>query len=211
MAFINVISPGQAEGRLQKIYKRVQSPDGQVDNVLQVHSLRPHTLEGHMAIYKAVLHHSHNQLQEWYLEAIGVTVSRLNGCNYCAIHHAEGMKRLLRSEDLDANAYLKALENNEGGEPFTSREQMGLIYALKLTRTPGQITSSDIDDLRNIGFDDGEILEINQVTAYFCYANRTVSGLGVNISGEDIGQSPETGDDDSGWSHSGGDSAALKS
>jgi hypothetical protein len=61
------------------------------------------------------------------------------------------------------------------------------------------------------GFDDGEILEINQVAAYFSYANRTVSGLGVNIAGETLGQSPETGDDGSGWAHSGGSTAPVKS
>ena len=211
MTFINVISPQQASGRLQKIYQRVQSSNGQVDNVLQVHSLRPHTLEGHMAIYKAVLHHSSNQLPEWYLEAIGVLVSRLNGCTYCALHHAEGMKRLMKAEKLDFMAYSRALEKGEPGEPFTARELMGLNYARKLTQNPGRIVSSDIDDLRHAGFDDGKILEINQVTAYFCYANRTVSGLGVNMSCEVLGQSPETGDDDSGWSHSGGGTAPLKS
>ena len=211
MAYINVISPQQAGGRLQKIYQRVQSADGQVDNVLQVHSLRPHTLEGHMAIYKAVLHHSRNQLPEWYLEAIGVLVSRLNGCTYCALHHTEGMKRLLKLEALDFMAYTRALEETEAGEPFTARELVGLGYARKLTQNPGQIKASDIDELRDAGLDDGEILEINQVTAYFCYANRTVSGLGVNMSGEVLGQSPETGDDDSGWSHSGGGTAPLKS
>ena len=211
MAFINVIGPGQASGRLQKIYQRVQAPDGQVDNVLQIHSLRPHTLEGHMAIYKAVLHHSGNRLPEWYLEAIGVLVSRLNGCDYCALHHAEGLKRLLNSESLDFTAYSTALGDDKPGDPFTLREKMGLSYARKLTQKPGQIESSDINDLRHAGFDDGEILEINQVTAYFCYANRTVSGLGVNTSGEVLGQSPETGDDNNGWSHSGGGTAPLKS
>ena len=69
MTFIKVISPQQAGGRLKKIYERIKAPDGQVDNVLQIHSLRPHTLEGHMAIYKAVLHHSGNRVPEWFLEA----------------------------------------------------------------------------------------------------------------------------------------------
>ena len=211
MAFINVIEPGQASGRLQKIYQRVQAPDGQVDNVLKIHSLRPHTLEGHMAIYKAVLHHSGNRLPEWYLEAIGVLVSRLNGCTYCATHHAEGLKRLLKAESIDSDAYVLSLEGKEPGEPFTPREQLGLAYARKLTQVPGQVEQVDIDDLRNAGFDDGEILEMNQVTAYFCYANRTVSGLGVNTEGEVLGQSPVTGGDDTGWSHTGGRTAPLKS
>jgi len=183
MAFIKVVSPQQASGRLEKVYRRVQAPDGQVDNVLQVHSLRPHTLEGHMAIYKAALHHNGNLLPEWYLEAVGVLVSKLNGCEYCAGHHATGLRRLLEAESL------------------TTREQLGLAYARKLTHTPGQIESADIDALREAGFDDGEILELNQVAAYFAYANRTVTGLGVNPEGEVLGQSPATGDDKSGWSH----------
>jgi uncharacterized peroxidase-related enzyme len=201
MAFIKVVSPQKAAGRLAKIYKQIQAPDGQVDNVLQIHSLRPHTLQGHMAIYKAVLHHSSNQLPEWYLEAIGVLVSRLNGCDYCASHHAEGLKRLLKVVGQDFDRYLLALQQQMPGEPFTTAQQLGLAYAAKLTHSPGQIEATDIGLLRDAGFDDGEILELNQVAAYFAYANRTVSGLGVNCDGEVIGQSPATGDDNSGWSH----------
>ena len=201
MTFIKVISPQQASGRLEKIYKRVKAPDGQVDNVLQVHSLRPHTLEGHMAIYKAVLHHNGNLLPEWYLEAVGVLVSNLNGCGYCADHHATGFRRLLEVESLDFETYFAALQKDAPGDPFTAREQLGLTYARKLTNTPGQIEATDIDALREAGFDDGEILELNQVAAYFAYANRTVTGLGVNPEGEVLGQSPVTGDDKSGWSH----------
>lgn len=201
MAFIDVISPQQASGRLERIYKRVQAPDGQVDNVLQVHSLRPHTLEGHMAVYKAVLHHNGNQLPMWYLEVIGVLVSKLNGCNYCAGHHAVGLQRLLEAESLDFHAYASALAKEPPTEPFTEREQLGLTYARKLTLTPGHIEATDIDALREAGFEDGEILELNQVAAYFAYANRTVTGLGVNPEGEVLGQSPATGGDDSGWKH----------
>lgn len=201
MTFIKVISPSQASGRLQKVYRRVQAPDGQVDNVLQVHSLRPHTLEGHMAIYKAVLHHSNNLLPEWYLEAVGVLVSRLNGCDYCATHHAAGLERLLNAAALNAKDYMAVLQTGKPAEPFTSQQQAGLAYARKLTLEPGLIEAADIEALRDTGFDDGEILELNQVAAYFAYANRTVSGLGVIMEGEVLGQSPPTGDDDAGWSH----------
>ena len=75
MPYIKVISPSKATGRLKKIYDLVTGPGGQVDNVLQIHSLRPHTLEGHMGLYKAVLHHPRNSLAKWFLEAIGVRVS----------------------------------------------------------------------------------------------------------------------------------------
>ena len=49
MSWIRTIGPAQAEGELREIYERIAGLDGQVDNVLQIHSLRPHTLVAHMA------------------------------------------------------------------------------------------------------------------------------------------------------------------
>ena len=56
--------------------------------------------------------------------------------------------------------------------------------------------------LREAGLDDGQILEINQVTAYFSYANRTVLGLGINTDGDVIGLSPGDSEDPDNWAHS---------
>ena len=50
MPYIKVIHPDDASGRLEKIYRMIRGPGGQVDNVLQIHSLRPHSLEGHMSL-----------------------------------------------------------------------------------------------------------------------------------------------------------------
>ena len=124
MAYITVIEPAAAEGKLAELYQRVRAPNGQVDNVLQIHSLRPHTMEGHMALYKAVLHHSGNRLPKWFLESVGVLVSMLNGCGYCARHHSEGLKRLLKPEPGQFEACLEQLQSTEPGphrRPFALR------------------------------------------------------------------------------------------
>jgi uncharacterized protein YciW len=74
-------------------------------------------------------------------------------------------------------------------------------YAEQLTRSPAEISQNVISDLRSAGYSDGEILEINQVCAYFSYANRTVLGLGCSLSGDIIGLSPNDSDDPDNWSH----------
>lgn len=196
MAFIKVIGPDSARGRLSKVYQRVSGPGGQVDNVLQIHSLRPHTLEGHMALYKATLHHPRNKLPTWFLEAIGVLVSLLNDCDYCARHHSEGMRRLLAKEPGKFEVYLAELTAEKAGRPFTDAQLAALGYARKLTIDPGSISEDEINSLRAAGLKDGEILEVNQVAAYFAYANRTVTGLGVSVDGEVLGLSP-----DESWKH----------
>jgi uncharacterized peroxidase-related enzyme len=198
MPYIKIIGPDQASGRLAKIYQRVSGPGGQVDNVLQIHSLRPHTLEGHMGLYKAVLHHPRNRLPTWFLESIGVLVSRLNDCSYCARHHSVGIRRHLKDKAHLFDSYLKQLDSDDPAEPFTAAEQAALGYARQLTQSPGSVGPADVDNLRKAGLSDGEILEINQVAAYFAYANRTVTGLGVDTAGEVLGLAPDKSED---WHH----------
>ncbi len=56
-----------------------------------------------------------------------------------------------------------------------------LDYVAKLTETPAKIEESDVVRLRDEGFGDKAILEINQITGFFAWCNRTVDGLGVEL------------------------------
>ena len=136
-----------------------------------------------------------------YLETVGVYVSILNDCNYCIEHHFSGLARVLKDEER-AKVIRTALEKNDAESAFEGKDLAGLNYAKKLTMAPSGMESSDIEELRQAGFDDGEILELNQVIAYFSYANRTVLGLGIDTDGDIIGLSPGDSDDTSNWSHS---------
>lgn len=56
-----------------------------------------------------------------------------------------------------------------------------LQYAEKLTLTPAQMAEEDVQALRAAGFDDRDILDINQIVGYFAYVNRLADGLGVPL------------------------------
>ncbi len=56
-----------------------------------------------------------------------------------------------------------------------------LDYAVKLTRTPGEMGEGDVERLREVGFDQVAILDICQVVSYFNYVNRMADGLGVEL------------------------------
>ena len=200
MTWITTISYEDASGALKKLYDRIKGPDNNVDNIMLAHSLRPPSMEGHMALYKYVLHHPRNVLPKSYLETIGVYVSLLNKCRYCIDHHYSGLIRLLQN-DARATEIRSALDNQDPAAAFDGKELAGLEYVKKLTTNAAAMSASDIEALRQAGFDDGEILEINQVAAYFAYANRTVLGLGINTEGDDIGLSPGDSSDPDNWSH----------
>lgn len=200
MSWIKIISYENAESRLKKIYNRVKGPNNNIDNILLIHSLRPHTLEGHMALYKNVLHNSNNTLPKWYLEALGVYVSYLNKCDYCFEHHYAGFKRLY-ANDQESEKFRKAVIEDNLEVFFKDNYLAGSQYANELTLNHSHIKKENIDLLRTKGFSDGEILEINQVVSYFNYVNRTVVGLGVDTVGDIIGLSPNNSDDPNNWNH----------
>lgn len=201
MSWIQTIAYPESAGRLRVLYDRVKGPDDNVDNIMMAHSLRPHTMEGHMALYKHVLHHSGNTVPKWFLETVGVWVSMLNACAYCVDHHFEGLKRLL-GDDNRAEAIRTALAaGHPASAPLEEKQIVALAYAETLTRDPSAVTQQMIASLRAAGFDDGEILEINQVTAYFSYANRTVLGLGCSTDGDILGLSPNNSDNPDDWAH----------
>jgi alkylhydroperoxidase family enzyme len=54
-----------------------------------------------------------------------------------------------------------------------------LDYAAKLTQTPAQVCAADLDRLRQVGFDDRAILQVNLIASWFNYINRVADGLGV--------------------------------
>ncbi|MEH6741579.1 MAG: peroxidase-related enzyme [Sulfitobacter sp.] len=201
MAWIKTVPFEAATGKLKQLYARVTGPDNNVDNIMMMHSLRPHTMEAHMAVYKYILHHSANTIPKWFLEAIGVWVSRTNGCAYCVDHHFAGMKRLL-GDDPRSDALRVAIGAGDiDAMPLDAREKAAMRYAQKLAETPAGMVEADVQALRGAGWEDGEILEINQVTAYFCYANRTVLGLGCSTDGDVIGLSPNNNADPEDWNH----------
>ena len=202
MSWIDTISYEKADAKLKALYDRVKGPNNNVDNIMMMHSLRPHTMEGHMAIYKYVLHHRDNTIDKWFLETLGVWVSTLNKCEYCVEHHFAGLKRLL-NDDEKATQIRSAIDTNKIEEaPLENCQKTAMEYARKLTHNPGSIREESIEKLRADGYTDGEILEINQVCAYFSYANRTVLGLGCSTKGDILGLSPNNNDDPNDWGHS---------
>ena len=193
MTWIDIVLYEESTGQLRTQYDSIKGPHETIDNIMKAHSLRPHSMVGHLALYKNVLHHSANTLPQWLLECLGLYVSLMNDCEYCVNHHFEGMRRTLGSDER-ASLIWDSLKNGSLAVAFDSKERAILHYAERLTRTPVKIVENDMHLLRAAGFSDGEILEANQVISYFAYANRMVLGLGVTTEGDILGLSPSDQD-----------------
>jgi len=64
---------------------------------------------------------------------------------------------------------------------LSADDRVMLAYAEKLTLTPWEMEQEDVIRLREAGFSDAAVLDINQVTGYYAFVNRLADGLGVGL------------------------------
>jgi uncharacterized peroxidase-related enzyme len=185
-AWIKMIADEDADPALLEVLKLARTPHGTVDNVMRVHSLRPNTMRGHLVLYRAALHDDANTLPTWLQETISSYVSMLNDCDYSLANHWANARHLI-ADDTRADHIEKALKNHQPEQAFQGAELALLKYAEKLTMRPGKMQQADIDSLKLVGVDDGQILEANQIICYFNYVNRSLNGLGVSTDNDIVG------------------------
>ena len=92
------------------------------------------------------------------------------------LHHGAGLRKLTGDEEL-----VEQLIEDWRTAAIDPADQAMLNYAEKLTVRPWDMVEADVQHLRQAGFSDAAILDINQVTAYYAFVNRLADGLGVEM------------------------------
>lgn len=92
------------------------------------------------------------------------------------VHHGAGLRKLTNDDELVAQ-----LVEDWRSAPINAADRAMLTYAEKLTIRPWDMVEGDVRQLREAGFSDEAILDINQVAGYYAFVNRLADGLGVEL------------------------------
>lgn len=111
---------------------------------------------------------------------IAVVVSAANECGYCITHHAEALNNYWKDEEK-----VRLAIESPGSLDLPDKTRRMVEYAVKMTKNPGQVNQGDVDSLREAGYSDEDILNINLILSYFNFVNRIALGLGVEYSEEE--------------------------
>ncbi len=133
----------------------------------------PDSLEARTRTDKDIFYNTASGLPRAERELAAAATSRHNGCIYCASVHArhavtyskrvEDVRRLL---DVGVEADL--------GERWNAI----VAAAVALTATPVAFGASHVTQLRAVGLDDAEIVDLINAAAFFNWANRLMLSLG---------------------------------
>lgn len=175
MAWIEMIDPKAADGRLGEIYREIVSARGGIAEVHRVQSLNARALRAHLELYRAVMF-ARSTLSRITRERIAVVVSAANQCAYCVAHHSEALRQLR-----DDPAVVESIARGELPVQLEPAQLALLRWALKAALQPHECSESDVQSLRSFGFQDKDILDAALTVAYFSFVNRLVLVLGVAV------------------------------
>jgi len=83
MAWIRLVEPDEAEGKLKELYdKAAKAGNGRVGPMIQSGSLNPGALEGRSLIYRALMYGRSSSLTRAEREMIAVVTSVANDCHF---------------------------------------------------------------------------------------------------------------------------------
>ena len=180
MSWIEEIEVDEADGKLAEMYAELTERRGKISNILKVHSLNPQAMSDHLDLYMTLMF-GKSGLSRAEREAVAVVVSATNECEYCINHHTEALRRYIDDEET-----LNMLATADGLETLEPRLSNIVRHAERLTVAPAAMTESDLEELRAVGLDDRDILDLTLIVGYFNFVNRIAVGLGVSYSDDEL-------------------------
>ena len=93
--------------------------------------------------------------------------------------HGEALRKAA-AEDNSASFAARVAEDWRQCD-LPANEQAMLEYVEKITLAATTVAENDIDNLRQNGWTDRQILDIALVSAYYCFRCRMADGLGVEL------------------------------
>jgi uncharacterized peroxidase-related enzyme len=112
--------------------------------------------------------------QELY-ELIHTVVSQTNRCDFCATFHREMSSEIHSLSDENREAF------EEGDYGFLDEnDRIVLEFTEKIVQDPVRVTADDLAPLREIGFEDADIIQLLSLIGEASTSNLMVSGLNID-------------------------------
>jgi uncharacterized peroxidase-related enzyme len=99
---------------------------------------------------------------------------------YCASVHAQRFEQLAKRNDTVAQVF-----EDPRTSGTTDRERAIVQFSIRLTEGPENLGPDDIRPLKDVGLNDGEILDLIHAASIFAWANRLMLNLGEPVFPQD--------------------------
>lgn len=169
MSRINLVDPKTA-GEAKPVLDQINAAFGATPAMFRAVANSPQALEMMWAGFGAL---GHGRLGAKLGEQVAVLIADRNACEYCLAAHT----MLGKKAGVSAEAMTEA-QNGRSSDPRTAA---ALTFAEKLVVDRAQVSDADVEALRAVGFDDGEIVELVAHVALNLFTNYINVALQVPV------------------------------
>lgn len=174
MAWIETIGWDESEGQLRAAYDWQAASLGEPAEFTMLGSLYPAIVEERLRLYRAV-EGCPSGLSQIERQSAALVASTINGTDHCA----SGLRLKLASLGLAPDVLAAIVGDPRSVATGDERFDTILAHAAKLTARPTEMSEDDVGALRAVGLSDLDVLDLNNMVAYYNYINRVVMGLGL--------------------------------
>ncbi len=172
----------QLPSGLQGLFAKARQTLGFVPNVFRVYAYRPERLSAWFAHFRA-LHVPTDGLSAADREMVAVVVSAANGCLYCLVAHGAALRTELGDPVLGERI---SYDWRRAG--LDGRRSAICAYAEKATLSPRELTSADLQSLRDAGLTLEEAWDVAELSAMYNFTNRMAMATNMLPNPEYSGQ-----------------------
>jgi len=144
----------------------VQEKAGFIPNIFLALAHRPDEFRAFFSYHDALMEKS-DGLTKAEREMIVVATSGINQCTYCVVAHG-AILRIREKNPLIADQ----VATNYRKADITAKQSLMLDFAVKMSQKAHETSDSDMQTLRENGFDMEEIWDIGSIVALFALSNR---------------------------------------
>ncbi len=177
-AWLDVVDANSATPEQNKVLE-ASHPQAKTSDyyLLLVHE--PHILDQRSYTYNAIMY-APGGLNRADRELGALTVSRINGCVYCASVHAQRFEQLAKRNEIVHDVFV---------DPATAakneRDAAVIDVATALTRDAAGFDADNLQVLQAQGFDHFQMLDLIHSVSVFGWANRLMQNLGEPVFPEE--------------------------
>ncbi|ALG68376.1 carboxymuconolactone decarboxylase family protein [Beggiatoa leptomitoformis] len=156
MPLIRTISPEEATGEIAELYKQIIALRGRVPNSSQVWSISPELYKQQLSFIDYYI--THKTLSAPLLASLRLLVSNATNCQYCIDFNTSLLVNMMGWQMDDIVALKQAKQSTK----LSEKENKMLAFVLKSVKNCKKADTSDLNELRALGWDDADILDAVQ-------------------------------------------------
>jgi uncharacterized peroxidase-related enzyme len=155
MSRISIPSVEESHASTKPLLAAVHQQLGVVPNLMKLVGHSPAALEGYLALNGAL---AKGKLGPQLREQIALAIAEHNGCDYCLSAHDYLGRNVAKLSQTD-------IDSAREGQANDPKSNAALKFALQVAASHGQVSDTNLRDLRSAGFDEASTIEIVAIVA----------------------------------------------